>query len=154
MRSVVVVQLAFVLSALLLSPADCRAQRGRGWRWDGTYGRQYDVTTVRAISGQITGVQRFVRGMGYCSGTHIIVQTESEKISVHLGPTWFVDSRGLSLEEGDRIEVAGSMIIYSGLPAMIAARVKKGEDTLLLRDDQGYPAWGGWRRGRWYSRPW
>lgn len=33
-----------------------------------------------------------------------------------------------------------------GKPALVAAEVKKGGEVLVLRDANGFPAWGGWRR--------
>jgi hypothetical protein len=45
-----------------------------------------------------------------------------------------------------RVEVKGSCITFGGNPAIIAAEVKKGDDVMKLRDDNGVPAWAGWRR--------
>jgi hypothetical protein len=47
---------------------------------------------------------------------------------------------------GDKIEVKGSRITFQGKPTIIAAEVKKGEETLKLRDENGFPVWAGWRR--------
>jgi hypothetical protein len=44
------------------------------------------------------------------------------------------------------IEVRGSRVTFEGKPALIAAEVMKGDGTLRLRDQDGYPAWAGWRR--------
>jgi hypothetical protein len=41
--------------------------------------------------------------------------------------------------------VKGSRIIYNGKAAIIAAEVKKGDALLKLRDENGIPAWAGWR---------
>jgi hypothetical protein len=37
-------------------------------------------------------------------------------------------------------------VTFEGKPAIIAAEIKKGDETLRLRDDAGVPAWSGWRR--------
>jgi hypothetical protein len=43
------------------------------------------------------------------------------------------------------VEVKGSRITFEGKPAIIAAEIKKGEETLKLRDENGFPVWSGWR---------
>ncbi|HSF05040.1 MAG TPA: hypothetical protein VLG10_04545 [Methylomirabilota bacterium] len=46
----------------------------------------------------------------------------------------------------DKIEVKGSRITPEGKPAIIAAKIRKGDDILVLRDASGFPVWSGWRR--------
>ena len=38
------------------------------------------------------------------------------------------------------------MVKIDGKEALIASEVKKGDETLVLRDSAGIPAWAGWRR--------
>jgi hypothetical protein len=45
------------------------------------------------------------------------------------------------------VEIKGSQVTVSGKPAIIAGEVKKGDETLKLRDESGVPVWSGWRRG-------
>lgn len=42
------------------------------------------------------------------------------------------------------MEVTGSRVTFDGKPAIIAAEVKKGGETLKLRDEKGRPVWSGW----------
>ena len=42
--------------------------------------------------------------------------------------------------------IDSNRITFDGKPAIIAAEVKKGDEVLKLRDEEGVPAWGG--RGR------
>lgn len=44
------------------------------------------------------------------------------------------------------VEVKGSRITFDGKPVVIAAEVKKGQDVLHFRDENGVPVWSGWRR--------
>jgi hypothetical protein len=53
----------------------------------------------------------------------------------------------VKIEPKDKVEVTGSRITFDGKPAIIAAEVKKGDEALKLRDDNGFPVWSGWRRG-------
>ena len=79
-------------------------------------------------------------------GVHLIVKTSNETISVHLGPQWFIDRQNLKVIPKDKIEIKGSRIIYKGNPAIIAAVITKGTEILLLRNENGVPVWGGWRK--------
>ena len=38
-------------------------------------------------------------------------------------------------------------VTVHGKPALIAAKIKKGNEILRLRDESGVPAWSGWRKG-------
>jgi hypothetical protein len=143
------VALILILSALLA--ADSFAQRGvrwvgsKGWRAGTPYNRMYDPKTVETISGEVVSVDTmtFMRGMNY--GVHLTVRADKETISVHLGPGWYVLNQDVSFEPKDRIEVKGSRITFQGKPAIIAGEVKKGEEVLNLRDENGFPAWSGWK---------
>jgi hypothetical protein len=52
------------------------------------------------------------------------------------------------LKPKDKIEIKGSKINFARKPAIIAAQVKKGDMTLVLRSQDGFPVWSGWRRHR------
>jgi DNA helicase TIP49 (TBP-interacting protein) len=83
---------------------------------------------------------------GMHSGIHLTVKTEKEIVDVHLGPEWYIERLDTKIEKGDKIEIKGSRVAIDGKPAIIAAEVKKGENTLVLRDSSGVPAWAGWKR--------
>ncbi len=138
----------FVLSFCL----DSFAQRGMRWKGSGGWGmrsqycRMFNPNTVETIKGVVTGIEKFypMRGMSY--GVGLIVKTEKETISVHLGPAWFVENQDVKIGTGDKVEVKGSRIIFKGKPAIIAMEVKKEDGILKLRDERGIPLWAAWRR--------
>ncbi len=74
------------------------------------------------------------------------VKTDGEQISVHLGPAFYLENQDVKIEPRDKVEVRGSRVMFEGKPAIIAAEVKKGDEVLRLRDDNGFPMWSGWRR--------
>jgi hypothetical protein len=82
--------------------------------------------------------------MGY--GIHLLLKSDKETVSVHLGPAWFVENQDTKIEAKDKIEVRGSRVTFEGKPALIAAEVRKGDEVLKLRDEAGVPLWSGWRR--------
>lgn len=106
----------------------------------------YDPKTVETISGEVVSVDKIspMKGMRY--GVHLMVKTEKETISVHLGPDWYIENQEIKIEPKKRVEIKGSRVTFDGKPAIIAAEVKKGEDVLKLRDEAGFPVWSGWRR--------
>ena len=140
--------------ALFLTVAASFAQKGPGMMWRGSggwgpgtpYGKMYDPKTVETVSGEVTGVSRMTPRKGMSAGIHMNVKTDKETISVHLGPSWYLENQDLKIEPKDKVEVKGSKITFEGKPAIIAAEVKKGDEVLRLRDDAGFPVWSGWRR--------
>ena len=128
------------------------AQRGMRWRGSGNwgpgtqYGKMYNPGTIETISGEVVGVDQFTpkRGMHY--GVHMMVKTDKETVSVHLGPGWYIENQDVKIELKDQVEVKGSRINFARKPAIIAAEVKKGDQILKLRDENGFPVWSGWRR--------
>lgn len=66
-------------------------------------------------------------------------------ISVHLGPSWYLENQDIKLGPKDKGEVKGARVTFAGKPAIIAAEVKKGDQVLTLRDEAGFPVWAGWR---------
>ncbi|MDN3510165.1 MAG: DNA-binding protein [Candidatus Jettenia sp.] len=119
---------------------------GGGWGIGSPYGRMYDLKTVETITGEVVSVDTItpMKGMGY--GVHLMVKTDEEKISVHLGPGWYIENQDTKIEPKDKVEITGSRITLEGKPAIIAAEVKKGEEVLKLRDEKGFPLWSGWRK--------
>ena len=141
-----------VVSILSLIVSDSFAQRGMKWRGSGGWGmgsqynRMYDPKTVGTISGEMISVDMITPMKGMSQGVHLTLKTDKEIISVHLGPWWYIENRDIRIEPKDKIEVAGSRITYQGKPAIIAANVKKGDEVLKLRDENGLPVWAGWRK--------
>jgi hypothetical protein len=117
-----------------------------GWGSGAPYGRMYDPKTVETVSGEVVDLAFLTPTKGMGQGIHLLLKTDKETISVHLGPAWYIENQDLKIEKGDRIEVSGSRITFQQKPAIIAAEVRKGDETLKLRDDNGIPVWSGWRR--------
>ena len=140
--------------AVLFTAAGSFAQRGPAMMWRGSggwgpgtpYNKMYDPKTVETISGEIVSVDRITPNKGMAGGVHMIVKTDKETLSVHLGPSFLIENQDVKLQAKDKVEVKGSRVTFGGKPAIIAAEVKKGDEVLKLRDDNGFPVWSGWRR--------
>jgi hypothetical protein len=136
----------------LLVPVVSLAQDAVDWKGAGGWGarapyvRMYDAAATTTVSGEIVSIGKFAPAKGMSYGVHIEVATDKEKIPVHLGPGWYLENQDVQVAPGDKVEIKGSRIEFEGKPALIAAEVRKGDDVLVLRDENGFPAWSGWRR--------
>ncbi len=129
--------------------AQCIDSRQGGGGWGhGRYGRMYNVKTVETIKGKVVSVDPFIPRRGMSHGVHLQVETQKGTIPVHLGPAWYIENQEITIKPEDKLEIKGSKINFAGEPVIIAAEVKKGNMTLVLRSEDGFPLWSGWRRNR------
>jgi hypothetical protein len=117
-----------------------------GWGMGTSYSKMYNPKTVETISGEVVSVDKITPMKGMSYGIHLMVKTDKETISVHLGPEWYIENQDVKIEPKDKVEVKGSKVTMMNKPAIIAAEVKKGDERLKLRDESGFPVWSGWRR--------
>jgi len=151
MKTLVTVVAALMLFSFFIGTG-ALAQQGQtlrgggGWGPGTPYTRMYNPQTVELLSGEVVSVENMtpMRGMG--AGVHMMMKTDKETISVHLGPSWYIENQDITIAPADKIEAKGSRITFEGKPAIIASEVKKGADVLMLRDASGVPLWSGWRR--------
>ena len=131
--------LALVLAAYAWAqpamPGAGRGGRGPG----GGMGMQYDPQTVETVSGEVTQLQKMP---GRAPGLHLQVKTDKETLTVILGPLAYLQEQKMDIAVGDKVEVKGSRVKDPQMAMLIAAELKKGDQVLKLRDDQGNPLWG------------
>ena len=136
-----------VVSVSTAFAAPWKEWRGSGgWGMGNAYQRMYQPDTVETLTGEVVAVEKMTPMKGMGAGIHLRLKTDKETISVHLGPSWYIERLDTRIEKGDKIEVKGSRVTVAEKPAIIAAEVKKGDSVLRLRDDSGIPVWSGWRR--------
>lgn len=94
--------------ASLAQPRQGMMWRGSGGWGPGTpYNRLYDPKTVETISGEVTKVDRITPNKGMAAGIHMNVKTDKETVSVHLGPSWYLENQDVKIEPKDKVEVKG-----------------------------------------------
>jgi hypothetical protein len=66
----------------------------------------------------------------------------------YLGPAFYIvgPRQAKHLKLGDTVTVSGSRVTVKGEPLMIAMTVKRGNEVLRLRDQEGLLAWIGWKQ--------
>ena len=146
MLAVAVTMLSLIFATEALAQRGMMWKGGGGWGPGTPYAKTYNPQTVETITGEVVSVDKITPMKGMSYGAHIVVKTDKETISVHLGPGWYIENQDVKIAPKDKIEVKGSRVTFEGKPALIAAEVKKGDEVLTLRDANGFPVWSGWRR--------
>ena len=132
---------------------------GRGWRRGDRWGdgpprdRFYNIDTVETVRGTIVSTGTFGAFSGMSPGMHVVLDTGTESLPVHLGPRWFLDEQRLELSAGEEIGITGSRVNFDGQPTLIASEVLQGVDAIELRDRDGIPVWSHWRQQDGYWGP-
>jgi hypothetical protein len=143
---VISIVLSFIFISQSFAQNGMNWRRSGGWAMESNYNKLYNLKTVETISGEVVSIDIITPMKGMSNGVHLLLKTDKETISVHLGPSWYIENQDISIKPKDEVEVKGSLITFDGKPAIIAAELKKGNEVLQLRDDNGYPVWSGWRR--------
>lgn len=108
-------------------------------------GNLYDLKTVETIKGEVLEVGEFAAATGMPPGVELILEINGgERLSVFVGPRWYLEYKDFEITPGDKISVKGSRILYEGRPAIVAAVIFQYDEVLRLRDENGLPVWSGW----------
>lgn len=126
-----------ILFLLAIAVSTAMAQRGGGM--GPGPGMRYDASKETKITGTIQDIKT-VDGM--CTGTHLIVKTETGDMEVGLGPSQFLDEKKLQLKKGDKVEVLGANVEHGPMgPIFVARQITADKQTVTLRDEKGVPEW-------------
>ena len=96
----------------------------------------FDFQTIETLKGEVIEVVNSPK-----SAIRLQLKTDKDTIAVQLGPESFLRRQSIQLKARDWIEITGSRVKLGGKPAIVAAQIKKGTQTLILRDSRGVPAW-------------
>jgi hypothetical protein len=98
----------------------------------------YDPATETIVRGVVTDVSDFTCPVSEGEmGSHLMLQTSTGVIQVHLAPARIMRGQKLSFARGDQLEVVGSRARMLGKNDLIAREIKRGNETLIFRDPQG-----------------
>jgi len=101
----------------------------------------YNATAEATVRGTVQDVQEFWCPISGDEGTHLMLQTDSGVIQVHVAPRRFLGGNNIRFSKGDTVEVVGSVVTYAGGPALIARTISRGDQTFAFRSATGKPAW-------------
>ena len=108
---------------------------------------RYDPSTEVTVEGTVQDLEQQGIARWGTGGTHLVLNTGSEKLAVRLGPRRFLAQQGFHIAEGDRLEVTGSRVKIGDEEAILAREVKCRDRVLTLRDKKGKPQWSAAVRG-------
>jgi hypothetical protein len=99
--------------------------------------RSYELS--REVSLQGTVVSFTQNSAAPPLGPHVVVQTASGQVDVHLGDARLLQANRLTLSAGDSIRVVGENVPYGAGSQFFARILQKGSQTLALRSTRGFP---------------
>jgi hypothetical protein len=70
-------------------------------------------------------------------GSHVMLQTGSGLVTVHLAPGRIIRSQKISFRPGDTLSVLGSKSRVTGNNDLIAREIMRGNETYILRNREG-----------------
>jgi sporulation protein YlmC with PRC-barrel domain len=112
------------------------------------YKKIFDSKTIKTISGRVIRIDDVTEyGFGLQMRLTVFVD-EKDIVPVYLGPAFYLVGpwQAKHFKLGDKVTVSGSQVAVKGEPLMIAMTVKIGNEVLRLRDQEGIPAWIGWKK--------
>ena len=104
----------------------------------------FDARKLTSIEGTVVRVHQVPSTKVLLTTLNALVRTSEGEVNVELGPAWFLDNQELHLAVQDKITVSGSRVKPNGVDTMIATEVRRGNDVLRLRREDGTPAWVAW----------
>lgn len=106
-----------------------------GWRGVRT---QWDEEKVVTLEGTIKDTERPI----------ITMDVEGKEYTLHVGPYWYWEEKGLKLEKDQKVTVTGMVEEYEDVPHVYPKTIKINDETVELTDKDGVPVWAGQRGGR------
>jgi len=142
----IVIVFLLTASLALAGPGKWGGRGSGGWGLGTPYQALYNPANMVTLSGEVIGLEQTVPMKRMNQGIALVVKTEKETVTVHLGPNWYMERLDTKIAKGDQVEVKGVRTTLAGKSVVLAAEVKKGDSVLVLRDSSGIPVWAGWRR--------
>lgn len=72
-------------------------------------------------------------------GPHVVVQTSSGSLDIHLGNGHLLEANHFTLNSGDTVRVIGENVAFGSGTQFMARIIQKGNQAVLLRSMQGFP---------------
>jgi hypothetical protein len=105
--------------------------------------KKLNVQKMETISGEVVRVvKQAPKKENLPAQVLLRVQTDRDTVEVMMGPAWFLDQQTIKIAEGDKVEVKAARSDRPKGTVFTAVEVKKGDQTLVLRDATGAPLWG------------
>ena len=117
----------------------------RAWGAEGAHARSFNPANVKTIQGTVQSVGTFKpegATAGFAGGLRLRVKTsDGNLVTVYAGPTSSAEKNNFFVKSGDQITITGSESKIGPRTVIVASELKKGSQTLQLRDKSGKPLW-------------
>jgi hypothetical protein len=107
--------------------------------WDGQATKSFEAKVVSFDKHDCEGCKT--------TYTELVVKMDDKEMTVRLGPSWYIDKQDELLKKDDVVTIYASKVKHGDENMLVAGKIVKGDDVLVLRDKEGVPVWRGWRRG-------
>ena len=143
-------QIFYMTTLVLLSVAVgvCYVQAGeqrdmQGWEENSPYNKYYDVKEFEKMKVTVIGFREEAPMEGMSPATIMMVWDGSERVDVHICPTWFAKPQDVGVKKDDRVKVKGVWAEINGKDVFMASKVKKGEmfEFKVRLTKNGKPFW-------------
>lgn len=101
---------------------------------------KYDLHTETKTKGTVDEINLLPFGIKK-DLTELIIKSGDDKIHIYLCPKTFEEEMGITFIKGDEIAITGSKVKQEASDVILVRELKKGNDTLVFRDDKGNPVW-------------
>jgi hypothetical protein len=72
-------------------------------------------------------------------GAHVMLETSSGLVDVHVGDARFLEANHFTVQSGDTLRIIGELVAYGKGTQFIARIVQKGTQVLAVRSVRGIP---------------
>jgi hypothetical protein len=115
----------------------------------------YDANSEATLTGTVTDIRGGGPGrLGWLMRAHtlglshkgadakqLLLQTDTDTVRIHIGPTAFLNERKVDIRKGDRLAVTGSRVMAGDSQVVLAREIRKGDIVWTLRSGEGHPLW-------------
>jgi len=115
-----------------------------GWEIGSPYNKLYNAKELDSFKGTVEEIKEVepLPGMSPCVAL-VVSESKTEKVLVHLAPSWFMSPRSIGLKKGDRVKVRGVWAEINAKEVFMANKITRGENfsvKVRLTSD-GTPFW-------------
>ena len=99
--------------------------------------RAYDVSREVTVQGTVSSFTESASAPPL--GAHVVVQSASGPVDVHLGDAKLLQARHITLSAGDTVRIIGENLPYGNGTQFFARILQKGTQAVTLRGMHGLP---------------
>ena len=105
---------------------------------------------TQLMTGEVVEIGNVVLQSNPLPSSYVVVRTAAgELVTVELGPRWFIDRQDVAFAVGETlvIDAVRGPATFNSSPVWVANSVRRGNEVLILRYQNGRPVWEAWGGG-------